>query len=57
MHLIIGQLSNDANMAGVDAMCSGYDTSELSEVSFVFIHQDIHSSTKHSIFSKLSIVL
>ena len=30
---IIDQLSNDTNMPGVDAMCSGYDTSELSEVS------------------------
>ena len=33
MHPIIGQLSNDANMAGVGTMCSGYDTSELSKVS------------------------
>ena len=38
MHPIIDQLSNDTNMAEVDAMCSGYDTSELSEVSFVFVH-------------------
>ena len=35
VHPIKGQLSNDANMAGVDTMCSGYDASE---VSFVFVH-------------------
>ena len=38
MHSKIDQLFNDANMVGVDAMCSGYDTSELSEVCFVFVH-------------------
>ena len=37
MHPIIDQLSNDATMAGVDVMCGGCDTVELSEVSFVFI--------------------
>ena len=36
MHPII--ISNDANMMGVDTMCNGYDTSELSDVSFVFVH-------------------
>ena len=41
MHPIIDQLSNDTNMAGVDAMCSGYNTSEFSEVSFVFIKATI----------------
>ena len=34
----LDQLSNDTNIARVDVMCRGYETSELSEVSFVFVH-------------------
>ena len=38
MHAMIGQFSNDANMAGMDAVCNEYNTPEFSEVSFVFVH-------------------